>query len=117
MASTRNKNDIGNYNLEQYALQHQTSFYTDKDYAQPKITMFAGDGLLMGRMGNIPLSSNSTDIESMLFGIGSTNLVTPVTPTIPQINHLYSASIFKKERVVMPEDLSIQKGQRIRYYE
>ena len=45
-------------------------------------------------------SFNSTDIESALLGIGSTNLVNPKSTTVPQFKQLPTISYFKKPEVI-----------------
>jgi hypothetical protein len=77
MASTRSKNTPGNYCLEQRAVQQGAAYLVDRDYAYATPTLMAGNGLLQGRMGNAVLAQNPQDVESFLFGINSTNLVTP----------------------------------------
>ena len=84
MASTRNRNSEGDYQAQQKSLQLQfdNMTYTNQGNGAAFSTHFAGDGLLMGRMGSIPLSNNFVDVESHLHGTGSTNLVTPMKPVV-----------------------------------
>jgi hypothetical protein len=58
------------------------------------------------------LSHNPVDIETFLFGIGSTNLVNPVKPLTPELKCLNSANLFKKPDVIMPIPLAASKTQR-----
>ena len=114
MASSRSKNTPGNYCLEQRAFQHGVDYCVDRDYAYVPRTLVAGDGLLQGRMGCDVLSKNPRDVESFLFGIGATNLVTPSTQ--PFSAHIVenSAMSIVDQRVplIMPKDLSVQNDQR-----
>lgn len=114
MASTRNNNTSGDYQAQQRALQLQFDhrIYTNQGNGQAYSTHFAGDGLLMGRMGSIPLSSNFVDIESHLHGTGSTNLVNPAKPVVPEIKHLDSLAIINRLPVSIPEPLFIEPNQR-----
>jgi len=75
----------------------------------------AGNGLLMGRMAGRDLAKNDCDIESFLFGIGSTNLVDPLPPVVPHINRIPTLDILRKTPMVLPPILSIEPGQRYLY--
>jgi hypothetical protein len=112
MASTRNKNTTGNYNAEQWSLNEQINYNTYKCYGVPQSTYLPGDGLLTGRMASENLSNNYCDIESQLFGIGSTNLVTPLPPVVPEIKQLHSLAIMNKTPLIIPGDLVVQGEQR-----
>jgi len=116
MAGTRNKNTPGDYKLEQNnnigIIEYNT--YKHSSYGAPQQTNFAGDGLLMGRIASAQLSNNYCDIESQLFGIGSTNLVTPKGETTPSIRKLDSLSIIDRLPVIVPEPLVVEGNQRPR---
>jgi hypothetical protein len=58
------------------------------------------------------MSKNAPDIESFLFGINSTNLVTPQPCLTPEIKQLQSANVFDKGPVYIPEPLVVEKKQR-----
>jgi hypothetical protein len=114
MASTRNKNTPGNYKAEQWSLEqnriHQSYIHAAR--GQAITNHFAGDGLLMGWMPRTELAHNPVEIESFLYGIGSTNLVTPQTAPVPQIKRLDSLSIINKTPVIIPQPLFIEPNQR-----
>lgn len=114
MASTRNKNASGDYKLEQVQNSgiYEYSAYTNSAYGQPLASHFAGDGLIMGRMAASTLSKNNVDIESQLYGIGSTNLVTPNVEVRPELNGLKSVDIIDKLPLYVPPDFTIEGGQR-----
>jgi len=114
MASTRSKNTPGNYCLEQRAFQHGVEYCVDRDYAYVPRTLAAGDGLLQGRMGCDVLSQNPQDVESFLFGIGATNLVSPSPqPFSAQILENRAMSVVdQRVPLIMPQDLSVQNDQR-----
>jgi len=80
MASTRNKNTPGDYQAQQKSYIQQVDYCTNKEYALATPTLLAGSGLIQGRLPDTELANNPNDIESFLFGIGSTNLVNPQTP-------------------------------------
>jgi len=114
MASTRNKNTPGDYSLEQRNNFLISEYKTNEgsSYGAPLETHFSGDGLLMGRIAPANLSNNSCDIESQLFGIGATNLVTPKAPVDPMIRQLNSLSIIHRLPVLVPEPLVVERNQR-----
>jgi len=114
MASTRNKNDRGNYRAEEQSRQSQRAYLIFENQANGKAYSqnFAGDGLLMGQMGPSVLSYNYTDIDSYLKGIGSSNLVNPIPEIKPQMKELESLSIINKLQLIMPQSLRIDKNQR-----
>lgn len=114
MASTRNKNDAGNYMAEQHGrhCQRLYSIYENQGNGKAFTNHYAGDGLLVGKMSSSLLSHNYTEIDSYLKGIGSTNLVTPMPETIPKLKELESLSIINRIPLVMPNPMKIVKYQR-----
>lgn len=112
MASTRNKNTPGNYALEQRQLAQQREYWTAHG-ANPSLRL-PGDGLLPARMPSHHLSDNAVNIESFLFGIGSTNLVEPqTTPFHAELKALPSAHCYERNRRVwIPRPLQIDPNQR-----
>lgn len=114
MASTRNKNTIGNYNLEQRQFQNSAGYtlYPNSQYGAAYNTRLAGNGLLPGQIPWDKLSHNAADTESFLFGINSTNLVNPAPCFTPEISKLGSVHIFDKGPTLMPEPLVVEKYQR-----
>ena len=115
MASTRNKNSVGDYQYEQNALLKQNEYYTYAHGFQGMAnqTNLAGDGLIHGRIASSQLSHNSCDIESFLFGIGSVNLVNPKPTPVPELKFLPSLSIIDKPTLLLPKPLVIEPNQRI----
>ena len=103
MASTRNKNTPGDYELEIKGKIIQADYKTYEPYGAPTQTAWAGDGLLCGKVGSSKLSNNYCDIESNLFGIGANNLVSPMAELAPQINQLQSLNIIDRPKVQLPE--------------
>jgi len=112
MASTRNKNTIGDYASEKKAIQLQVDYNTYHSYGVPSLNYFPGDGLLPGKVGSAGLSNNFCDIESYLRGIGSTNLETPQPEIVPSIKHLKSLAVMDKTPLIIPGDLVVEQGQR-----
>lgn len=117
MASTRNKNTPGDYALEQWSKnrQFQTKVYTHGAQGKSQVQMYAGNGLINGRIHARDLAKNDCDIESFLFGIGSTNLVNPLPPVKPDINVLQSLNVVDKKPMIIPENLIVEPDQRPLY--
>ena len=112
MSSTRSRNTPGNYCIEEWSYNKQSAYSTYKDYAFATPTYLAGDGLVQGRIPDTELANNPKDIESFLFGIGSTNLVTPQAPVKPELKHIPSLDIMKKIPLIMPINLVVHNDQR-----
>jgi hypothetical protein len=115
MASTRNRNTYGNYESEQMINNlHNDYMSFDKSsfYGTVPATYFPGQGLVGMKTAGLNLASNSADIESQLFGIGSTNLVTPITPIAPDVYQLNSLNIAYKAPVIVPQQFIPIPNQR-----
>jgi hypothetical protein len=115
MASTRNRNTPGNYVAEQSINQFQREYFayeTASHYAVPTQTHFPGNGLIGMKSAHCNLSTNYSDVESYLFGIGSTNLVSPISEPTPEIRQLQSLNVMNKTPLIMPEELFLQGNQR-----
>jgi len=114
MASTRNKNTQGNYNLEQRSSTLSSSYklYANSSHGAAYTTQLAGNGLNPGQIPGNKLSHNTADIESFLFGINSTNLVNPSVNPKPELAKLTSIHIFDKPTTTMPVPLYLEKNQR-----
>jgi hypothetical protein len=114
MASTRNKNTPGNYCLEQleFKQSEQYTLYANSQYGAAYNTRLPGDGLMPAQIPWNKLSYNAADTESFLFGINSTNLVTPAPCFKPEITKLESSNIYKKGPTFIPEPLVVEKNQR-----
>jgi hypothetical protein len=114
MASTRNHNTPGNYCLQQRSYTESRNYLINKDspHAAAYDTRLPGNGLLPGQVPWTQLSYNAADIESFLYGIGSTNLVDPKPCFTPELKRLQSANIFEKGPTYMPEPLAVSKTQR-----
>lgn len=114
MSSTRNKNTPINYRLEeqQYRIGRNHLMYENSSHGSAYDTKLAGNGLNPGNMPWNTLSTNSSDIESFLFGINSTNLVNPAAQLKPELTCLSSCHIFDKTPVYMPDPFVALTNQR-----
>ena len=113
MASTRNKNTPGNYELEQNNMATMREYELYQGHTFHEQTCFPGNGLLPCKFP-LQLFHNNCDIESELLGINSTNLVKPQTSTLlpPEPKPLPFGSIIDKSPVILPSPLVISKTQR-----
>jgi hypothetical protein len=116
MASTHLKNSKGQYCLEQrdHKLTETHDFY--KGYKIPfqsslPVLGFNPSNMRAGIYNNI-LSNNPIDIESDLFGVGSTNLVKAKKTVYPSLNKLPEKCFFSRPHLVIPNPLVIAKNQR-----
>lgn len=117
MTSTRNLNTPGDYDLEQWSYNRQfdAQTYTYSANGRPHLNYLAGNGLLMGPMPSRQLSDNYCDIDSYLKGIGSTNLVKPLSPVVPELLSLKSLNIFEYPKLQVPTPLYVEPNQRPRW--
>jgi hypothetical protein len=114
MASTRNINSRGDYSLEQnyYGLARIYNNYTHSAQGLAYTPTIPEIGITPGHMPRGTLSNNPIEIESMLFGIGSTNLVKPQKPIKPDLKQIPSSKFFDRLIVHMPKPLVMEKDQR-----
>jgi hypothetical protein len=115
MASTRSKNTPGDYQLEQKAYVGSFLNIMDPIKQTPYQKTLPGNGLLQGKVASRDLANNYTDIESTLFGIGSTNLVQPLPNVVPDIPHLPSLNIIDKIPMIVPDVIYVDTKQRANY--
>jgi hypothetical protein len=114
MTSTRNLNTRGDYDLEQQSYKLSRNYNTYLHAAQgaayqPSIPTI---GLMPNRMPRHTLSKNPIDIESMLFGINSSNLVKPQKPIKPELKRIPTSVFFDRLPVHMPKPLVVENDQR-----
>ena len=112
MTSTRNKNTVGNYEREQDEKHNLRRYEMYVGFGRNDNPCYAGNGLISGHYSNNTLATNYYDVESELFGIGSTNLVNPRSAFIPESTQMKTLSIITKNTVLLPEPLVIEKKQR-----
>ena len=113
MASTRDINSSANYCLEQKGMEtirNNLMFYNGPNGravnpAFPK-------SYNIGHMPADNLSYNPVDIESSLFGIDSTNLVSPRAPVKPELKTVPTVSFFERQQVIMPNIVCEDNTQR-----
>lgn len=115
MASTRNKNTIGNYTIETRKNHNYTEnlLYINSAYGMQNNTYLPGDGIVASKLPYTELANNAVDIETYLRGTGATNLININKPKfIPELKQLKSLCIYKKPQTVMPLPLIVETKQR-----
>ena len=114
MASTRNKNTPGDYCLQQRQIAQSRDYrmYINGQTGQAYQTNFPCTGINMGHMPNTLLSTNPVEIESALFGINSTNLVSPQGPVMGEVNVIQFLPFFTRKPTYIPPPLVIEANQR-----
>jgi len=110
MASTRNRNTPGDYANESRRYQQ----YLTVCAQGPMIpyVYHPGNGLLGHRCPAERLADNAVDVESVLRGIGATDLVTPRPDVVPQTRTLKTWDLGERPALVMPEPLRVPTGAR-----
>jgi hypothetical protein len=114
MASTSNKNTPGNYAAEQQINHHHEKYLTYKNSAPAEAysAHHPGLGVMPAKTARSQLCENYCDVESQLFGIGSTNLVVPQKPVAPEFKSPRSLDFIEGLKVQLPEPLVVEKNQR-----
>jgi hypothetical protein len=107
MASTRNKNTPGDYKQEKSAYKKSCNYNTYASYGVPEQSYFPGLGIAGAKMATTELASNPYDIESTLFGIGSTNLETPTPEVLPDIKQHKTLNFGDRIPLFMPKPLTV----------
>lgn len=117
MASTNMKNAPGYYCEQHKRFNKISNSQTDVRISKHNDNCLPDLGIINGMMttgyNNHILSNNAADIESSLFGIGSTNLVEKKADVNPSINKLKYCKWFPRNNVFLPEPLVIEKSQRV----
>lgn len=116
MSSTSLKNLPRQYCLEQKNAQNHRNYLVNKIKKVPNVSKLPDLGINMGNMSggythNV-LSNNTSDLESFLFGIGTSNLVIPYEKPTPNINNLDDLKFFNKPGYCIPDPLIMEKRQR-----
>jgi hypothetical protein len=115
MTSTRNNNTPGNYKMQTAINSHlfKSSMYKHGSFGTPYLSSIPDGGSAPpSRMDRNRLSKNPIEIESQLFGIGSSNLVKGYTPPLATIHHLKDISFFDRNKIIMPCALMVEGAQR-----
>jgi hypothetical protein len=117
MTSTNMKNSYRNYCLEKNINETHEKYHFYKYKTIPTKSAFPNLGINSGNMikgyYNNVLSNNACEIESSLFGIGSSDLVNGPKKTYPDLNKLSDVAFFDNKLTrFIPEPLIIESNQR-----
>ena len=116
MASTRNRNTTGDYELEKKRYEQQCRYSNgEKSFGLPVQSYFPGHGLMPANICRNELTHNACDVESQLFGIGANNLVTPQAKIEPQYKKLKNLDICDKPKQIVMDYKPFNKDQRPMY--
>ena len=96
MASTRNRNTLGDYQAQQRQFEQKVEYKTNKSYGTPQQSYLPGNGLGAAPMCRDAVAHNACDVASELLGSGSSNLVEPRAPVKPELKNLKSLDICDK---------------------
>ena len=102
MSSTRNKNQMSDYNVKKRESERNHLYRMNETYSIHNDTRFMELGS-MAKINGEQLSKNYVDVESMLRGIRSTNLEGPSFKVEPKFVSLESKSWFEKPTTILPE--------------
>ena len=115
MASTRTINTVGDYKVKsrEMARIEEYPHFANSSYGTPCASYAIPDiGTYASRTSRTEFTKNAIDIESELRGTGTTNLVNPHQPVIPDPNKIQFKTTFVRPTVVMPKPLVCEKYQR-----
>jgi hypothetical protein len=111
MASTRNINNPNDYAMRQRLYSGASEYLAFTPFHVAQNTSLP-DLYAPSFMPRHLLCSNSIDVESQLFGINASNLVTPAQKVTPEIKELPSVSFFERQLCYMPRNLTVEPNQR-----
>tara|TARA_B110000967_G_C18856741_1_gene547682 strand:+ start:801 stop:1169 length:369 start_codon:yes stop_codon:yes gene_type:complete len=116
MASTSLKNLPGQYCKETTANRINSDYLVFKNKTIPVKSAFPDLGINVGNMAGAYthgiLSNNTADLESYLFGIGTSNLVKTFSKPNTNMNQLDNLKFFEKPGYAMPNPLIVENRQR-----
>ena len=102
----------GEYCLRQMSNKHSTNYKTYEGSAINKINLLPCAGILTGPTPNTVLSKNSTDIESFLLGINSSNLVSPKPTFKAELKCSSLISFYDRLQPQLPTPMVMEGCQR-----
>ena len=112
MANTRNYNMKSDYCLHEEAINNQAAWLMDTTAVFNCHSAIPCTGINPQQLPRTILSKNSVDVESNLFGIGSTNHVHPPKPMAPEKVSLPSVKFYDYVPLMIPKVPKQTKPQR-----
>jgi len=109
MTSTRDRNTPGNYKMYKQISVFPGHYqeYIHSSYGIAPRTYMPGTGLIGARIPRSELSNNSCDIESMLFGIGSSDMEVQRPVVKPQLQQHSTLNIHELLPVIIPPPVTV----------
>ena len=113
-SNTRKKTNRGDYDMEQNFNARLYDYYSNPAnyFGRAANTMLPGNGLTCASIASVDLANNACDIESMLRGHGTGNMVFREAPIEPDFKKLPSLNIFDSQATYLPDPLVVHRGQR-----
>ena len=113
-SNTRKKTNPEDYALEQNFNNRVFDYYGNPDnyFRRTTHAMLPGNGIVGAAMSNFDLANNACDIESMLWGHGSGNMVNRTEPIQPDFKRLPTLNMFDSKSTYMPDPMVVHRGQR-----
>ena len=113
-SNTRKKTSRGDYEMEQDVNARFYDYYSNPAnyFGRASKTMLPGNGLIGASMTPFDLANNACDIESLLRGNGTGNMVFRETPIEPDFKKLPSLNLFESQTAYMPDPMVVHRGQR-----
>jgi hypothetical protein len=117
MALDINKNTPGNYRLYVKGNDEMVDnyFYSHNPWANPTQILFAGNGLVQGKMHANVLSKNDIDIDSYLRGIRANDLVNRPFTVVPELVPPTTLNVTSKLPQILPQPLVVSRENRPMY--
>jgi len=115
MSSTRNKNTSIDYKQQEILNKHHVrhNLYENSAYGRPTSDFIPSVGYMPSHMSRDSLANNAVDIESSLYGIGATNLVSPCQIVNPRIKNIEFKDFFERQKeIIMPHPMVYNNNQR-----
>jgi hypothetical protein len=113
-SNTRKKTSRGDYEMEQHFNARFYDYYSNPGnlFGRASKTMLPGNGLIGASMTPFDLANNACDIESLLRGHGTGNMVFREAPIEPDFKKLPSLNLFESQTAYMPDPMVVHRGQR-----
>jgi hypothetical protein len=111
MASTRNINNSNDYSMRQRVYSGTTEYLAFTPFHVATNTALP-EHYSASFLPRHLLCTNSIDVESQLFGINASNLVSPAAKVTPENTKLPTVSFFDRQACYMPRNLTVESNQR-----
>lgn len=112
MSSTRFINDIGEYTLQQKQSREICGNRISNHRTRNSNQGLPELGFNPTHIPSTQLSHNAIDVESQLYGIGTSNLIKPHVHVTPDLINQTNVSYFKKPELLLPVPFEHKGNQR-----